>query len=781
MSQSKKKERWACSQCNRSYSRKHDLERHTDIAHTMTEDKPFRCVQCNYVFDSEENLRAHDYEHEKEETKFMCEICNRGFKSRNIWRRHMRAHIDPTPYACEVCKRRFGREHDMLRHTLRMHSGERKYLCDLCPSKFAWFSDLTIHKRRHHAMRCRKGKKLSSTCSRKTILRNSGKKRPENSGEKSLSEGSYVCKICNQSFTTFSAQQLHTCDTAVSSGEEDAVVDLNENNFRRAGVIGAHSYHSKSYPENSESEAEDSNMSLDMKELDEAHSSHDDVDECSGSLMPGKKSEEESVHICETGDGRDLGTTDIMNGKYGDTHSVSSFKKQVDFMESDDPQTYDILTEKVPKFQKTLIKGQCFNAVEGENENLPESSNLDEDVTVDDADKTPLGNSNIRNSAMTRKSVEELQTGSKHPPNLVGPLYEQTHDDDDEGAVDSYLKEKDHAGNEIGQPSNSENTNANIVKIAGELANGLKCKLCLRVFPKFSSLQLHLCGENLEVNIMEKSPRDTTTKVLSKSKDPNIQKTSSKGPAESGGNSVISKISMKTQLQTSTDPDSFTCGDCHQTFSKISKLKRHSLEKHHKLLMLSCSICQKEFRTKSKLERHFASHENSVTHSCEDCGKPFKYKRDMLRHKEQHSDQQAKVKCNFCPREFFRKHDLDKHVENIHPAKAPYRCELCLGGFISAEQLEKHLPEHASTHPHLCWECKRGFRTLQNLKRHLVLHSDERPFSCSVCKRGFNRKYDMFQHMRIHRTERIECELCDRKFVSTDGLKKHFRKKHSSL
>lgn len=142
-------------------------------------------------------------------------------------------------------------------------------------------------------------------------------------------------------------------------------------------------------------------------------------------------------------------------------------------------------------------------------------------------------------------------------------------------------------------------------------------------------------------------------------------------------------------------------------------------------------------------------------------------------------EKKTKLKCNFCPREFYRKHDLDRHVENIHPAKAPYRCELCLAGFGSAEQLEKHLPEHAATHPHICWECQRGFRTVQNLKRHLILHSDERPFSCPVCKRGFNRKYDMFQHMRIHRTERVECKLCDRKFVSGDGLRKHVRKKHS--
>lgn len=157
-----KKERWACSQCNRSYSRKHDLERHVDIAHTVTEDKPFRCKQCKYVFDSEDNLRAHENEHDKEETKLKCEICDKGFKSRNTWKRHMRAHFDPSPFACEVCKRRFGREHDMHRHTLRMHSGERQYQCDLCPSKFAWFSDLTIHKRRHNVMRkYRKSNKLS--------------------------------------------------------------------------------------------------------------------------------------------------------------------------------------------------------------------------------------------------------------------------------------------------------------------------------------------------------------------------------------------------------------------------------------------------------------------------------------------------------------------------------------------------------------------------------------------------------------------------------------------
>lgn len=787
-SSTNKKERWTCSQCNRSYSRKHDLERHVDIAHTMTEDKPFRCEQCKYVFDSEENLRAHENEHVREETKFKCEICEKGFKSQNTWKRHMRAHFDPSPFACEVCKRRFGREHDMHRHTLRMHSGERQYQCDLCPSKFAWFSDLTIHKRRHNVMRkYRKNNKLSS---RRTLPRKSKKKKLEKSEGKPPSEGSYVCKICNQSFTTFSAQQLHTCDVPISSDEEhgdlqdDAHDGLNEENFRRkferAAALEAHSYHSKPYPENSESGAEDSNMSLDLNDLDGTQSLHNDIDECSES-MAGNESREESAHVhLETGDRRDLETRDITNASYSDNQTLTLFKQQVNLEGKDNPQTGDILTDEVPHFQKTLFKDQCFRAVEGENENSPETSNLDESALIDDTDKESLVNSNTRNSAITQKPEEELQTGSKH--------HEQTHDEEDDD-VDTNFKEKEHPGNEImeiSQPSNSENSSAKINEREGRFIDGFKCKVCLKIFLKFSTLQLHLCGENLEeVNIIEKSPKDTTTKtkkVLSRSEDPNIQKTSSKSPVESGRNSVISTISMKTQQQSSTDTDSFTCGECHQTYSKISKLKKHSLEKHNKPLMLSCSVCQKEFRTKSKLERHCASHENSTTHSCKDCGKTFKYKRDMLRHQEHHTDEEkTKLKCNFCPREFFRKHDLDRHVENIHPAKAPYRCELCLAGFGSAEQLEKHLPEHAATHPHICWECQRGFRTIQNLKRHLVLHSDERPFSCPVCKRGFNRKYDMFQHMRIHRTERIECKLCDRKFVSGDGLRKHVRKKHSGL
>lgn len=708
-----KNKRWTCLQCNRSYSRKHDLERHVDIAHTVTEDKPFRCEQCKFVFDSEDNLRTHENEHKKEETKLKCEICDKGFKSQNTWKRHIRAHFDPLPFACEVCKRRFGREHDMHRHTLRMHSGERQYQCDLCPSKFAWFSDLTIHKRRHNVMRkYRKSNKLSS---RKALRRKSKKKNPKKSEEKSPDEGLHVCKICSQSFTTFSAQQLHTCDVPISSEEEegnlqdDAICDPNENNFRRkferAAALEAHSYQSKPYPENSDSKAEDSNMPLDLNNLEGTNSLHNDVDEFSESM--------------------------------------------------------------------TLLKDQRFRA-ESENENSPETSNLYKGALIDDTDKEPLVNSYTRNCAINEGSDEELQTGSKP--------HEQAHDEEEDD-LHTDLKEKEHAGQEISQPSNSENSSANINERERRFSDGFKCKLCLKAFPKFSSLQLHLCEENLEeVNIIENSPKDPTIKakkILSRSKDPNIQKTSSKSPSESGRNCVKS-VFMKAQQHKSTCTEFIFCGECHQTFSKISKLKKHSLEKHNKPLILSCSVCQKEFRTKSKLERHFASHESPVTHSCEDCGKTFKHKRDMERHQEQHTEEKkTKLKCNFCPREFYRKHDLDRHVENIHPAKAPYRCELCLAGIGSVEQLEKHLPEHAATHPHICWECQRGFRTVQNLKRHLVLHSDERPFSCPVCKRGFNRKYDMFQHMRIHRTERVECKLCDRKFVSGDGLRKHVRKKHS--
>lgn len=108
----------------------------------------------------------------------------------------------------------------------------------------------------------------------------------------------------------------------------------------------------------------------------------------------------------------------------------------------------------------------------------------------------------------------------------------------------------------------------------------------------------------------------------------------------------MKSVFMKAQQHSSTCTEFIFCGECHQTFSKISKLKKHSLEKHNKPLILSCSVCQKEFRTKSKLERHFASHESPVTHSCENCGKTFKHKRDMERHQEQHTEEKkTKLKC----------------------------------------------------------------------------------------------------------------------------------------
>ena len=79
-----------------------------------------------------------------------------------------------------------------------------------------------------------------------------------------------------------------------------------------------------------------------------------------------------------------------------------------------------------------------------------------------------------------------------------------------------------------------------------------------------------------------------------------------------------------------------------------------------------CYKCDKTFRNKASLKRHFKFvHEKIKPHKCEKCVSSFSYKSDLKRH-ELSVHLGAKFACDKCSKKFSSKDNLNRHLKVVH-------------------------------------------------------------------------------------------------------------------
>ncbi|KAM9785207.1 transcription factor E4F1 isoform X3 [Syngnathus typhle] len=76
--------------------------------------------------------------------RYICQLCDKTFKTSNILKTHMKTHSDQKNFACELCGTSFRTKGSLIRHN-RRHSDERPYHCVLCGQSFRESGALTRH------------------------------------------------------------------------------------------------------------------------------------------------------------------------------------------------------------------------------------------------------------------------------------------------------------------------------------------------------------------------------------------------------------------------------------------------------------------------------------------------------------------------------------------------------------------------------------------------------------------------------------------------------------
>lgn len=122
--------------------------------HIQNDHMPYTCEICQQEIRSLKQYRQHMGNHEKNEDKYNCKICNAKFPQQLLLFKHIREN-HPKPHICEYCGAEFKRKENLEQH-MKIHQASKKdrkaFLCpvDGCNSSFTRQSNLTTHLRSIH-------------------------------------------------------------------------------------------------------------------------------------------------------------------------------------------------------------------------------------------------------------------------------------------------------------------------------------------------------------------------------------------------------------------------------------------------------------------------------------------------------------------------------------------------------------------------------------------------------------------------------------------------------
>lgn len=241
--------------------------------------------------------------------------------------------------------------------------------------------------------------------------------------------------------------------------------------------------------------------------------------------------------------------------------------------------------------------------------------------------------------------------------------------------------------------------------------------------------------------------------------------------------------------------DIFICIRCEKQFNDNKLYRKHMLE-HQLEKEYQCSKCLLSFNKEMNYKLHLTTHSNVL--SCPICNFNFKRKAGLTSHLRVHQIEETYT-CFECLAEFEKEEDLIKHDKShLKIKEVKHICHYCKTEFENASTLKLHISSHVkmkkltetnskprktggkNSFPHRCTECGKSFPKPCLLERHIRIHTGKKPFACTICEKRFNQHGTLKIHLRSHKgIKPYACTLCPAKFSQKGNLRVHIKKTHT--
>ncbi|XP_065346241.1 zinc finger protein 431-like isoform X6 [Cloeon dipterum] len=161
--------RFVCETCGARYYEKSKFEDHTA---RHSNDRPYKCLHCDYTTFREKYLVLHKKTHLAKRSKcnickkyflnlpghvsashnkreFPCQLCGKTFKRKAQCQRHLDAHLGNNYFPCDICGKVYSAAESVKKHKFDKH-GIMPYECKTCKKGFAKHIELKKHRAKAH-------------------------------------------------------------------------------------------------------------------------------------------------------------------------------------------------------------------------------------------------------------------------------------------------------------------------------------------------------------------------------------------------------------------------------------------------------------------------------------------------------------------------------------------------------------------------------------------------------------------------------------------------------
>ncbi|XP_055705397.1 zinc finger protein ZFP2-like [Phlebotomus papatasi] len=207
----------------------------------------------------------------------------------------------------------------------------------------------------------------------------------------------------------------------------------------------------------------------------------------------------------------------------------------------------------------------------------------------------------------------------------------------------------------------------------------------------------------------------------------------------------------------------------------------------------TCRFCFKNFYNEGSLKEHMTNHAKRGLFNCCTCGTSFESLDEFTTHQENHKKNKDLGLGSSAMSAIKVKPRAQSKIQ-----KSQFDCVFCDMEFSKKRQIVSHLrvhikPENANLRKEplkdrTCNICNRSFNTSRGLKKHLAIKGKkgECPnnikksmYSCKFCNKSYHNSFTLDKHLEYREAANINCDTCNEKFCLHSDLQNHQKTVHN--